>query len=297
MEGLKERRVAIRELGDRLDDLFDADNGELFCGVWGRREPRGLRSEVVLPSIRHCLYRQSEKDYDDNERYFAEEYDYAQRLDRYKAIYTGLDMSMGEYTERALAVRERILASKETANLERRAAGLPIILPKMDINQRSIDKAIKKYFAPAASNAYESETGGFFFGNLILNVWDCQVKIVPESRHNRLLEAVSKGNVVAMCYPNCLQGFSAEAQIEQMKDLPKEFILSGLDIFAAIIGFPDVIADDVWRPTYDMTALTLKPFGRNLQFTSNGCELHFNYSQMKKNKACGKHAGGLVILG
>jgi hypothetical protein len=145
----------------------------------------------------------------------------------------------------------------------------------------------------AVGCAYEAEFPGRKFYNQRRGKLAGEVTVVEGSHHETLLTALVKGPVVALYFPTALQGYSIQADLEQMATLPDGVLLAGaLEPAAALIMYPDVLAHDGRTPGLDCAALRREGF--SLYFKADNDNLHFTD---RIPPAFGDYSGGLVVLG
>lgn len=135
------------------------------------------------------------------------------------------------------------------------------------------------------------------FNNYRVGELSNQVFITEGSRHDYLINRMKQGPVIAIHFPNSLQGFSINASRKQMATLPEGFILSGLDTVIAMAMYPDVLARDWYTPGYDLAALLWRSPGCSLHFWAGDGRLSFDVGGALGG-ACGDYfSSGLLFLG
>lgn len=105
------------------------------------------------------------------------------------------------------------------------------------------------------------------------------ISLDPRARYERFLDSAQKNTVVGWYFPQALQEFDIESQRKQMLQLPKldNFCLSGgIDISAALIGYPELLtSQEFYTPILCMSAyvhsdprlvLLLKSYGPHMEF-------------------------------
>ena len=129
----------------------------------------------------------------------------------------------------------------------------------------------------AEFNQAQSETNPKYeFVNHCKHDLSNQLKVVPNSRHEKLLESMQKDVVVGYYYP-CLMEYSLPAAIESINNLPNQFLLAGgFDTCSAFIGSPNLLLrKNGYPPLLWMTALKsngedvgyhIEAYGYNLTF-------------------------------
>jgi hypothetical protein len=132
------------------------------------------------------------------------------------------------------------------------------------------------------------------------------ITLAEHSRYEELLKQSEINTVYGLYFPQALQEYDIESQINQMKELPfsNEFeicLSGGKDICASIVGSPEVmISDEFYSPVLCMTAythsdkriiLTLKSYGPHLEFWSMSQMLATGVTQVSE-----QWAGGITIF-
>lgn len=225
------------------------------------------------------------------------EWDPAARLMRFqKAFKPGPVMSVAQFESESSRLIAEISGDKILQNL---LSGiyLPIILPKLE-NFTDYGKIFKEGFLSAVKFAYEQQFSGRKFCNWWENDLAGKISIVPESRHDKLVEKMKRGFVVVIYFPNPLQGFSVLAVREQMAALPESLILAGgFDTASAMAMYPDVLARDFKTPGYDLSALSWRSPVGSLDFRADDGRLIFG-SRGRLGRAVGALcSSGLLFPG
>src|SRR4030042_465377 len=252
-----------------LRDEFDVQLIEKvlkFFDKNGRRIPKGLQAAVY----------DSNKDFHLVQPKLDSIGKYADRLVRFQfAFGAGPVMSAAEFEGRS---RELIGEIKNNRNLANLLNGvyLPIILPKLgDISDYG--KTLEGVFLPAVKSSYERQFPDRKFYNYRENELVNNTSIVSGTRHEKLGEEMKHDSLVAIYFPNSLQGFSILASQEQISSLPELLLSGGFDTAAAITMYPDILARDWNTPGYDLSALSWQSPVDSLYFKANDDRLHFYY--------------------
>jgi len=278
----KEKATTIIEVPENGKALFDQSP---------RRIPIGLSAKVVDASREHYLDRPE----------LSETSRYAERIIR---LHHGLDRNTRITATQFKEKTERLLDQiRKTPSIVSIANGiwLPVILPQIYSDDLGI--ILDQYL-----NGLEwSYVNTFSDRSLIMDdeedeaddddVLAGEVGIVENSRYGQLLSLMYQGPVMGIYFPNLLQGFSINAQREQMTALPKGFILSGLDTVIAMIMYPDILARDWHTPSLDFSALFLSgdvsdDYSFRLEPNDHGLE--FNRI-VNLPHGYGAHSGGLFF--
>lgn len=254
----------------------------------GRRiPPRGLKASVLPPNREFRLVQP------DISRSAL-----AQQLERLSRRFpTGLEtefLPVVEFIEQIDALINQLQADKQLANLLK-GVYLPVCMPHLVV--ADYGQALDEIFLPAVAAAYKAQFPERSFTNYRQGVLASQVTIVPGTRHERLLTAMAAGPVVGLYFPNPLQGFSVDAQREQMATLLDGFVLSGpLDIAAAWVMHSDVLARDFQTPGYDCSAVQCESSESSLCFRADNGMARFG-SRTDLSDARVNYSGGLFFLG
>lgn len=124
-----------------------------------------------------------------------------------------------------------------------------------------------------------------------------KVSILDGTRHDQLINRLAEGTVVALYFPNALQGYSINAGWEQIATMPEGCLLAGgIDTSVAYIGYPDVLGRDGKTPVLTCDALGWESAEYSLCFHADDSDARFAYtdSLSDANDYC---SGGLVFLG
>lgn len=242
----------------------------------GRRIPRNLQSAVCDSNTNFYL--------------LQPEIDYTDRLGRFKEYCQNADISSDEFQEKIEQIYEYVGQDERILNLKN-AVCLPIILSKQDIADYG---QILEKLLESVGRAYENQFPNRKFYNHRKGTLKNQVSIVHDS-HNRLVERMKQEQVVAIYFPNPLQGFSVNAQREQMKELPENILLAGgFDTATAMIMYPDILA--CWKaPGLDLAALSWGFPACALSFRADDDKLFFCYNDNLAIASVG-YSGGLLLL-
>ncbi len=260
----------------------------------GRRIPEDLQANVHAADRNFRL----------NQPKLDEEVEFVNRITRLHRCLITAGQFMAE-TKRLLAI---IRDNSQIANIAN-GVFLPVVLPKLvtddlgaelEMYLADVNKSYRKTFSDRIFNNYRK-------GELV-----SKVSVVDGSRHDQLISRMKEGPVIGLHFPNPLQGFSINADREQMSTLPEGFILSGLDTPIAMAMYPDILARDWNTPGLDMAALqwqsaTPSPYfkARDLQWQSADYSLHFEANDGRldfdgvddRAYAYDYYSGGLLFFG
>lgn len=153
---------------------------------------------------------------------------------------------------------------------------LPVVLPQLTTDD--LGTALEQYLE-GVGKSYAKTFSDWNFYNHYKGELAGEVSIAPESRHDQLINRMKQGPVPGIHFPNPLQGFSVNADREQMSTLPEGFILSGMDTPIAMAMYPDILARDHKTPVLKLAALSLRSDGGSLLFEARVKDLALtNYS-------------------
>ncbi|MFH0819612.1 MAG: hypothetical protein V1892_01125 [bacterium] len=261
------------EVKEMIKKLFDRN---------GRRiPPDGMKSSVCDPNASFKLTQPK--------------IDYATRLARLVNYFpTGtIFLSTEEFQAQSEELIEQLKQDNLLSNLLK-GVHLPVCFPQFVVDDYG--KGMDSVFLPAVGKSYEEQFPGRKFYNYRKGELEKKISIIEGSRHDKFIDKMTKGSFAGIqFFP--LQGFSINANREQMKALPQSILLSGgIDIATAMVAYPDVLARDYNTPGYDCAALSWRSAGGSLFFGAYGDELVFG--------ACGylgpandSYSGGLLFLG
>lgn len=260
-------------------------NVSLFNRNGVRIRPRGLKANTTKP----------DRDY----RFNQPTLDYGQRLARLQTYLNSpkylYNISAADFETRSEAIIASIREDDTVSNLLK-GIYLPFVIPQMDVEDYG--QILDEVFLTGVNNSYTEQFGGERpFNNYRKGSLAEQTTIVTGSRHERLVEAMKQGTVVGIYFPNCLQGYSVDADREQMESLPEQFLLAGgFDAAAAMIAYPDVLARDGSTPLLDLAAMQWQSSDDSLCFRAYDDDLDFGI-RSNLGDASDNYAGGLVVLG
>jgi hypothetical protein len=255
---------------DRLGLLFDET---------GRRDQRGLKSDVCAPNRKYYLVRPS--------------LDYSGRLNRLKQTGFALDITADEFERQTYNLRAFLKTTTAIANLANGFC-LPVVIPRAS-DEDDLGLAMDK-FVTGAQDAIRHEFPHREFNSRVSLTG--RLVIEEGSRQDRLVSKLKIRPVVALYYPLALWGFSVDAQREQMAALPNSLVLCGIRATSlAEIMYPDVLARDCHTPAYDCSAAissTLPDVSYCYKVSSP--EVVSFIERRGSAYAAGRHSGGLLFL-
>jgi hypothetical protein len=122
-----------------------------------------------------------------------------------------------------------------------------------------------------------------------------QVKIIKKSRYQAVWDRRASEHIITLFFPNPLQGFSINAQREQMASLAKfRFVLSGA--VESMAMYSDVLASGRNRPGLELAALSWRSADYSLHFEASDDKLDFLAAGYLAS-AYDSFSGGLLFLG
>jgi hypothetical protein len=298
--------VTIERVGNTLQ-LKDKPKASKVATLFNRHGfrivPRGLKANTTKPNTGYYFTPQPPLSI----------FSYEERLARLvKHLGVEAFISAQDFADRSTAILKLIEGDETTAKLLKGVA-LPFVLPQMDFRYSFVGdeplaaegesqtadygQVLDEKFLPAVAASYREQFPNRPFTNHRKGDLANKVTIIKGSRHDKLVEAMKLGCIVGVYFPNCLQGFSVDADREQMSSLPEQFLLAGgFEAASAMIGYPDVLARDGNTPLLDLAAMQWQSSGSSLYFSSGGDDAGFD-DGAGLSVARGGCAGGLVVLG
>jgi hypothetical protein len=183
-------------------------------------------------------------------------------------------VSLSEFADHAGALMETLHADPTTREVAK-GVHVPFFLPRDQSSD--LGRALEDVYLPAVGQSYKSRYPKYDFRNELKGGLAGKVRIAAGSRYETLRQALASGPIVGVYFPLALSGFSIDAALRQMNDLPAGFVLSGgFDAAAALVGCPELIMkEDGYPPQLDLAALEgtvahyayhFAPYGYNLTF-------------------------------
>ena len=258
------------EIIEALKKLFDKN---------GRRIPENLKAAVCDP----------------NSGYFLKQpaIDYARSFSKgFEGTGLAANMAASDFEETAKQLIEGLKADERTKKLLK-GVYLPIIIPQTEI--ADLGEAVEE-FVGMAEKSYRKEFKKRNFTNHRKNDLKGKVTVVAGSRYEKLIEKMQKESVVGIYFPNPLQGFSVDAQREQMAALPEGFSLSGpIDTAMGFAMYPELLGKDATTPVYDCSAVQWQSSGYSLNFGADDDDADFG-SGSNLSDADDYCSGGLLFV-
>lgn len=186
----------------------------------------------------------------------------------------GLEISERHFCDALDRITQQLRDDPTTRNMLN-GVGVPFVIPSMLVTE--IGTLLEEKFIPALANAYESKFPAYRFNNHAVTGLAGNLSVLEGSRHERLIDAMSKKDVVGMYFPS-LTEYSIPACIEQLKALPDYLMLSGgFDTCAALTGTPEVLMrKEGYPPLLWLGGLAGEKPGIGYHFEAYGYNLTFN---------------------
>jgi hypothetical protein len=264
---------------------FSLTEQELFDKSGRRIKLQNVHSAVCDPDKTFCVTQPTFFDYKDR---FSRGFKH-----------TGLDPGMS-WEDFSRIADELIMQLKADNQLQELLNGpfLPIIIPKSKLTDIG---AMTEELVKVARKSYKKNFSKLLsrrpFTNYRKNTLKEHVTVIKESRYSELLERIKEKSIVAIYFPTVLQGYSVDAQREQMSSLPEVLILSGsLDISMAFAMYPDILGRDGDTPVYDCSAVNWRSSEYSLRFYIRDGIAYFDHKK-DLTAADGSSSGGLLYMG
>jgi hypothetical protein len=188
---------------------------------------------------------------------------------------SGVDGLSGDEFEASSHALLKALRESDGTRDVAKGVHVPFVLPRGRF--ADLGRALEEQFLPAVGRSWKARYPKYGFTNELKGSLAGTVKVASGSRHERLVQAMAQGPVVGIYFPLALSGFSVDAALRQMADLPDGFVLSGgFDACAALVGCPELMMkEDGYPPQLDLSALDsaaprygyhFAPYGYNLTF-------------------------------
>lgn len=272
---MKPDGLALKEhdLSEKSLSLFDE---------YGRCIPSDLKAEVHRNTRRYFAVVQPKFEYSEI---------YA-RLQKYLGISD--DISAADFEGRAEAILQNLKSNPRTKAITD-GVHIPFILPKA--TYADYGAAIETTYLESVKSSFDNMFPQYNFVNHHKDGLAGKLSVVPESRHDRLVEAMQKDQVVGVFFP-CITEYSVPAAIEQIEKLPEQCLLAGgFDTCAALVGTPDLLLrTDGYPPLLWLGALKGEKEQVGYHFEAYGYNLTFN-RKPHFNQVAEYWANGLVVLG
>ena len=184
-------------------------------------------------------------------------------------------VSRGEFEQRSGALLESLRGGETTRDVAQ-GVYVPFVLPRGRFADHG--QALEEVFLPAVGRSWKARYPKYNFTNELKGGLAGKVTVAPASRYERLVAAMAERPLIGIYFPLALSGFSVDAALRQMADLPEGFVLSGAyDVCAALIGSPELaMKTDGYPPQLDLSALESPAPRYAYHFASYGYNLTFN---------------------
>lgn len=203
-------------------------------------------------------------------------------------------VSASEFAERAEGVLDALRRNEETARL---ADGVRVPFALAADRHDDLGQALEDLYLPAVGRSWKVRFPKSDFKNELKGGLVGKVAVARGSRYERLVQALAEGPVVGYYFPMALAGFSVEAALRQMPELPDTFVLSGgHEACAALTGCPDLIVQTSgYPPQFDLSAYHAPAAGYGYHFAPYGYNLTFN-GRFHNGLASDYCSSGLTVL-
>jgi hypothetical protein len=184
-------------------------------------------------------------------------------------------LPLAEFEGQATALLQNLRKTDATRGV---ASGthVPFMLPQGRVTD--IGQALEDLYLPALGRSWKARYPKYDFKNEIKGGLAGKLSVAAGSRYEQLLQAMADGPVVGIYFPLALAGYSVDAALRQMSDLPGGVVLSGpLDVAAALVGTPELIMkEDGYPPQLDLSAVDTPAPRYGYHFAPYGYNLTFN---------------------
>ena len=210
-------------------------------------------------------------------------YDLAQPAIDYSVIHSRISehipgaaaLSRRELEDRAEALLEALRRTDGASELAG-AVHVPFVLGAA--RHDDYGQALEDHYLPAVDRSWKAQYPKYDFKNELKGGLKGKLAPAPGSRHEALVQAMASGPVVGLYFPLALSGYSVDAALAQMADLPAGFALSGgFDACAALAACPELMMKtEGYAPQLDLSGLEASAPRYAYHFASYGYNLTFN---------------------
>lgn len=238
--------------------------------------------------------------------YFTQpDFDYQSMLARVAHCFDLQEViTVSSFQERVDAIIERLNKDRNTKDILK-GVYLPFYIPQMFVGD--LGQMIADILLPAVERSYMMDFPDRVFRNRAIEPpkegmqgkpLPGRISLFENSGHEILLEALQKGGVVAIHFPNCFLGFSDNAQLEQRLCLPKYFLSAGAcDLATAMVAYPKVLARDELTPLMSMSAIDNGDTSYQQTFFRVGKDGLDFANAGGRSYASERYTGGLTVIG
>lgn len=271
------RKIQRGEVSVRVEEILKT----LFDKT-GRRIPQSIKANVCDPDRGFNLVQPA----------MATLEDYAVRLQRlHKNLGIDTGIAVSEFKQEIERQLELVQSNPKAANILK-GVWLPIVLPKLEAND--LGDILERYL-----KAFEKSYLDNFPKRKFNNYREGEIKdkvSVVEARYDEVIKRMKQEPVVAIYFPNSLQGFSINASREQAESLPESFALSGFEAALAGIMYPEVMLRDFHTPGFDLAGFAWRSSDYSLYLKARDVSADFG------NRGCladayDGYSAGLVFFG
>ena len=263
------RRISSGELTVRVvgeEVLVEPVKQTLFDKHGRRIPPKGLNANVCDADYDYHVVQPTQ-------------IDYAERL-RLAHEALGSDVeetwwpSAEEFQQKTEEVLEDLREDEQCSQILQ-GPHFPICIPQMAVEDYG--QMLDEMLLPAAERAYKRAYPDRKFYNHRKGELQGELEIWSGSKHEQVLSAVREGPVLGVYFPQALQGYSINADREQMAGLPEKMSLSGgLDTLFAWLMYASELLRDEKTPWFDMAALMWRGWSLYGNAYGGNAEFHVN---------------------
>lgn len=218
------------------------------------------------------------------------------RLARLAQILKGSEIvSTDVFQARVDGLLEKLRADPQLENVLR-GVHLPICLPRIPL-ALDYGEILEEAFLPVLRVSYAEVFPQRRIQNHCAGRLKKKIKVVPYSRHERLLTAMNAAPISAIFFPLALWGYSVRAAQQQIMALPEGFCLGGaFDAMMAFIMYPHELGRDKLTPGISMPGVCWRSEVATLYLKSSEQCLDLSYMGPLGN-ACSRYSNGLLYIG
>jgi hypothetical protein len=166
-----------------------------------------------------------------------------------------ITIKFDNFLEKIQEIKSKVSLDKNLSNIDK-CIHIPFIIPQIKKHE-DIGLDLSEILIPSLKKAYEHRFPEYNFINYCQNKLHGRIKILKNSRYEKLLEVLKEREIVGILYLS-LNEFSYPAAEETLSNLPKILNLAGpYEIFSSLIGVPDLLyRHEKYSPLLWMSAIT-----------------------------------------